>query len=180
MTNIKFCVFIACSLDGYIARQNGKLDWLEKAALQGDSEDYGYQNFLRSVECITMGRNTFEKVAAFSQWPYLKQRVIVVSRSMQKVPPAFEDKIELFGGKIEILAVDLQHQGVKQVYVDGGTLIQSMLKAHLINELTITQVPVLLGKGIPLFGLLNQDQPLKLVHSKTFPSGFVQSHYLVD
>jgi dihydrofolate reductase len=178
--NIQFCVFIASSLDGYIARLNGKLDWLEKAALKGDSEDYGYQNFLRSVECIIMGRNTFEKVATFNEWPYLQKRVIVVSRSMQKVPPEYEDKIELFSGNIEILAVDLQHQGVKQVYVDGGALIQSMLKAHLINELTITQVPVLLGKGIPLFGSLNQDLPLKLVQSKTYPSGFVQSHYLVE
>ncbi|WP_444995455.1 dihydrofolate reductase family protein [Aliikangiella sp. IMCC44359] len=177
--DITFSVFIASSLDGYIARPNGKLDWLEKSAIKGDTEDYGYQTFLRSVDCIVLGRNSFEKVASFSEWPYAGKRVVVLSKTLKEPPADFIDKIDVFGGSVELLAVELQHYRMSKVYVDGGLTIQSFLKFDLIDEITITQVPILIGRGIPLFGDLRDDIELELVSSHNFPSGFVQSQYRV-
>ena len=177
--DIKFDVFIATSLDGYIARTNGSMDWLEKAAPKGATEDYGYQRFFSDVDSIVLGRNTFEKASTFSQWPYGKKHVIVLSKMLKEPPADFADKIDVFSGKVELLAVDLQHRGVRKVYVDGGQTIQSFLRAGLIDNLTITQVPVLLGRGIPLFSDLAAEIELKLKDSKSFSSGFVQSTYQV-
>lgn len=179
LTNITFAAFIATSLDGYIARINGKLDWLENSAIKGDSEDYGYQKFMSSVDCIILGRNSFEKIANFSQWPYEGKRVIVISKTLKQPPKDFIDKVEVYGGQLELLAVDLQHKGLRKVYVDGGLTIQSMLKYNLLDEITLTQVPILIGRGIKLYGDLKDDIKLKLLKSQRFPSGFVQQHYQV-
>jgi dihydrofolate reductase len=175
--NIKFSVFIAASLDGYIARHNGKLDFLEVNSDKGESEDYGYDNFLGSVDCIVMGRNSFEKVVSFPTWPYHNKRVIVMSRRWDQIPDQFADLAELYSGKPEFLTVELQNQGVRHVYVDGGVTIQSFLQQNLIDELTLTTVPVLLGKGIPLFGVLRQDINLRLEFVRSFGSDFVQAKY---
>ncbi len=175
--NIKLSVFIAASLDGYIARHNGKLDFLEINSDKGNTEDYGYDNYLGSVDCIVMGRNSFEKVVSFPTWPYYNKRVIVMSRRWDQIPDQFADLAELYTGKPELLTVELQNQGVRHVYIDGGVTIQSFLQQNLIDEITLTTVPVLLGKGIPLFGLLRQDINLKLEYVRSFGSDFVQSKY---
>jgi len=177
--DIKFSAFIATSFDGFIARLNGKLDWLNEAAGEDKSEDYGYQQFVASVDCIVLGRNSFEKVAAFSQWPYEKTPVIVLSRHLKSIPPALEDKASLFSGEVELLAVELQSRGFKRVYVDGGATIQSFIRAELLDDITVTQIPVLLGKGIPLFAEVAKDVKLKLLRSQAYASGFVQSSYQI-
>ncbi len=175
--NIKLSVFIATSLDGYIARFNGKLDWLEINRDTSKSEDFGYAAFLGSVDCIVMGRNTFEKVVSFSEWPYHNKRVIVLSRRWKQIPDQFVEYAELYSGKVELLTVELQNQGVRHVYIDGGITLQSFIQQHLLNEITITTVPILLGSGIPLYGITKGDIELELLHSKSFDSGFVQSKY---
>lgn len=180
MRDLTISVFIAVSLDGNIARLNGNLDWLENAAPENDTEDYGYQKYISTVDCIVMGRKTFEKVASFSKWPYVGKRVIVVSRVLKEAPADFVDKVETYGGKIQMLPVELQYQGVRKVYLDGGLTIQSFLRCGLIDEMTITQIPVLIGRGISLFGELNKDIKLKLMRSQSFASGFVQSHYQLN
>jgi len=177
--DINFSVFIAASLDGYIARHSGKLDWIQKAAIKGDTEDYGYLRFISDVDCVVMGRNTFEKKAVLSEWPYEGKQVIVLSRVLKEPPNDFIGKISVFNKPIELLAVELQHYKYKKVYVDGGLTIQAFLKAGLIDEITITTIPVLIGRGIPLFGELPEDVGLRLVESRSYPSGFVQSKYRV-
>ncbi|MDH5432661.1 MAG: dihydrofolate reductase family protein [Gammaproteobacteria bacterium] len=178
--NTKFIAFCAVSLDGFLARENGKLDWLEASADKESTEDYGYQKFLRAMDCIVMGRNTFEKVASFAQWPYVDKRVIVLSKKMQQIPSAFEDKISLFSGKVEELVVDLQSRGYKHIYIDGGKTIQSFIRAGVMDELIITQIPILINKGLPLFAEFSHDIKLKLTRSQSYPSGFVQSRYDIE
>jgi len=175
--DIKLSVFIATSLDGYIARYNGKLDWLEINSDKSKSEDLGYDNFIGVIDCVVMGRNTFEKVVSFDTWPYHNKRVIVLSRRWKQIPDQFMDVAELYSGKPEQLTVELQNQGVRRVYVDGGITIQSFLQKDLLTEITITTVPIILGKGLPLFGLTYGDLNLELLESKSFESGFVQSRY---
>ena len=175
--DIQLSVFIATSLDGYIARYNGKLDWLEVNSDRSKSEDFGYEAFIGSVDCVVMGRNTFEKVVSFDAWPYHNKRVIVLSRNWKQIPDQFMDLAELYSGKPELLTVELQNQGVRRVYVDGGITIQSFLQKDLLTEITITTVPIILGKGLPLFGLTYGDLKLELLESKSFESGFVQSRY---
>jgi len=175
--DIKLSVFIATSLDGFIARYNGKLDWLEINSDKSKAEDLGYDNFIGVIDCVVMGRNTFEKVASFDTWPYHNKRVIVLSRRWKQIPDQFMDIAELYSGKPEQLTVELQNQGVRKVYVDGGITIQSFLQKDLLTEITITTVPIILGKGLPLFGLTYGDLRLELLESKSFKSGFVQSRY---
>ena len=177
--DITFGVFIAVSLDGYIARLNGKLDWLDNAAPKDEDQDYGYHQFMVGVDCIVLGRKSFDTVSSFSEWPYQGKQVIVLSKSLKEPPQDFVDKIDVFNGPIELLAVELQHRRIRKVYVDGGLTIQSFLKAGLIDELTITQVPILIGRGLPLFGDLPEDVHLQLINSNSYPSGFVQSSYKV-
>ncbi len=175
--DIKLSVFIACSLDGYIARHNGKLDWLEVNSGSTSPEDYGYEDFYGSVDCIVMGRNTFEKVVSFPKWRYHNKRVIVLSRRWTQIPDEFADRAQLYSGKVELLTVELQNQGVRHVYVDGGVAIQSFLQQELLTNITITHVPIILGKGIPLFSMTRNEQRLELLSSRSFSSGFVQASY---
>jgi len=175
--DIKLSVFIAASLDGYIARHNGKLDWLETSSAVNQVQDYGYEDFYGPVDCIVMGRNTFEKVVSFPKWPYHNKRVIVLSRRWTQIPDEFADRAVLYSGKVELLTVELQNQGVKNVYVDGGVTIQSFLQQGLLTNITITHVPIILGKGIPLFSMIRDEQRLELLNSRSFDSGFVQASY---
>lgn len=178
--DIKFSVFIAISLDGFIARSNDQLDWLDAAGEKNSKEDYGYHQFLSSIDCIVMGRRTFEKVASFPEWPYTNKRVIILTKTLKKVPKDFDDKVSLFNGNIELLAIELQSYGFKNIYVDGGITIQSFIRAELLNEITLTQIPIILGKGLPLFAEVSKDVKLKLISSQSYATGFVQSKYRVE
>jgi dihydrofolate reductase len=177
--SIKASVFIATSLDGFIARANGDLDWLTDAETASGEQDYGYQEFMDTVDSIIMGRNTFELVLTFDTWPYSGKKVIVLSSGPNAIPPHLADDVEWLSLPPQQLVYRLAAQGAAHLYVDGGKTIQGFLNAGLIDELTITRVPILIGSGVPLFGALNHDVRLRHIATQQFENGFVQSKYRV-
>ncbi|MGO3741395.1 dihydrofolate reductase family protein [Kerstersia sp.] len=177
---ISCAVFIASSLDGFIARPDGAIDWLEQANQTVPAgEDCGYAAFMADVDLLVMGRNTFDKVMSFPEWPYAGLPVWVVTRTPlapgQILPAGVHLTAELPGE----LADRARQQGYRKLYIDGGRLIQSFLQAGLISEITVTSIPVLLGQGRRLFDTLPGDIPLKLLSAQAYPFGFVQSRYQV-
>jgi len=173
-------VFIATSLDGYVARDNGSIDWLEKAnATVPVGEDCGYGEFFSTVDALVVGRNTLEQALSFPEWPYAAKPVHVFSRTMQVLPAKAPPTVRLVTEQTTALLRSLMEQGANHVYVDGGQTIQAFLAAGLLQEMTITTIPVLLGSGKPLFGSLPMDISLQLVMSKAYPFGFIQSKYRV-
>lgn len=169
-------VFIATSLDGYIARPDGDIDWL----LQRDdpNEEHGYDAFIADKDAIVMGRGSYDKVATFDPWPY-DRPVLVLSKRLAgtPVPDALRGKVR-FADLAPLDAMrELARDGVRRVYVDGGQVVQAFLRAGLIADMVVTTVPVLIGAGRPLFGALPADRDLALVASRSFPSGLVQSTY---
>jgi dihydrofolate reductase len=168
-------VFVGTSLDGFIARGNGDLDFLP----EGGGEPHGYDEFIASVDAIVIGRKTFEKVLTFGAWPYGDKRVVVLShRSLDLAPIRGGNVIQMAGSPAEIVS-RLAAGGARHLYVDGGITIQGFLQAGLIQRLVITRVPVLIGDGIPLFGTLPRDIQLRHVATRHYPSGLVQSEYHV-
>lgn len=176
----KISVFIATSLDGFIARRDGSIDWLEAAnATMPAGEDCGYSRFVATVDALVMGRATFEKVLGFPSWPYGNLPTYVLSSSMKQLPDGLPKTVSLLNKAPREIVRTAIEAGHWRLYIDGGRTVQSFLAAGLVSELTITVVPVLLGSGISLFGDLEADMPLRLLSSKAFPFGFVQSHYAV-
>ncbi|MHC4874984.1 MAG: dihydrofolate reductase family protein [Planctomycetota bacterium] len=173
-------VFIATSLDGYIARANGDIDWLDTAnASVPKGEDCGYQAFMSSVDALVMGRNSYEKVLSFGIWPYGDIPVTVMSRNPIEFPDSLPKTIQDSSENPRELCQRLSNEGVRHIYVDGGNTIQRFLNAGLVDELTITVIPVILGDGIPLFGSTASDVSLTCVAAKAFDFGFVQLKYTV-
>ena len=176
----KCSVFIATSLDGFISRTDGSIDWLNEANnVVPEGEDCGYAQFMSTVDALVMGRNTFEQVLSFGEWPYGQTRVVVLSRQLKALPGDIPDTVSLSADDPEKLIWRLSAEGVSHLYVDGGRTIQGFLSTGLIDEITITVIPILLGEGKPLFGTLSNDIELELVENKTFDFGFVQSKYRV-
>ena len=173
--------FIATSLDGFIARADGSLDWLDDAqALIPEGEDCGYLEFMASIDGIVMGRHTFERVLTFDPWPYGAIPVYVMSHSPVAVPVELAASVHSCQGTVEALVAQLGRERFRHLYVDGGQTIQGFLRSGLLDDLTITTIPVLLGTGRPLFGPLAQDVELTLMHSRAYDFGFVQSTYRID
>jgi len=172
---MKASVFIATSLDGFIARANGDLDWLP----HGGGEEHGYEAFIATVDALVIGRKTYETVLGFDSWPYGGKPVYVLStRALAPAPPGAV--VERMSGAPADIVSQLAARGVGHAYIDGGITIQGFLQAGLIQRLVITRIPVLLGSGIPLFGALDRDVALKHLESRQYASGLVQSEYLVD
>lgn len=172
-------VFVATSLDGFIARKDHALDWLPQEKTEG--EDLGYETFVSSVDGLIMGRGTFEKVLTFGDWPYQKP-VIVLSKTLTQdaISGNLEGKVRLSQLSPRGIMRTLAEEGWKRVYVDGGQVIQSFLQEGLIEDIVITLIPILIGGGIRLFGKTDRDVNLKLVASRAFPSsGMAQNHYKV-
>jgi dihydrofolate reductase len=172
---MKVSVFVGASVDGFIARANGALDWLP----DGGGEPHGYDEFMASVDTIVVGRKTFETVLGFETWPYAGKRVVVLSSRPLELAAAGSNTVEQFAGKPAEIVVSLAATGSSHLYVDGGITIQSFLRAGLVDRLVVTRVPVLIGGGIPLFGALAHDVRLRHVATKQYPSGLVQSEYAV-
>lgn len=173
MANI---VFIATSLDGYIADKNGGLDWLQSVP-NPDNIDMGFGALMERVDALVMGRNTLDMVLSFGvEWPYSKP-VFVLSNTLSKVPAGYEDKVFLVKGELKEIVKSLNEQGYKDLYIDGGKTIQSFLTEDLIDELCMTTIPVLLGGGSPLFGELSASQSFKLVESQVYLDAMVQNWY---
>jgi dihydrofolate reductase len=174
MTLCKASVFIGTSLDGFIARANGDLDFLPP----GGGEPHGYDEFMATVDALVIGRKTFETVLTFDAWPYGEKPVFVLSTRPLAAAPAGAVLERMAGAPHEIVS-QLATRGIRHVYVDGGITIQRFLQGGLIQRLIITRVPVLIGAGIPLFGPLERDIPLEHVATRHYPSGLVQSEYAV-
>ncbi len=169
-------VFVGTSLDGFIARRNGDLDWLTG---EGDGGEHGYDEFIADIDVIVMGRKTFEKVLTFDAWYYGKKRVVVLSSRPVDLSAARArgGKVEQMAGVPAEIVSKLAASGARNLYVDGGITIQEFLRAGLIQRVIITRVPVLIGDGIPLFGPLPRDIRLRHIATRTYPGGAVQSEY---
>lgn len=171
---MKASVFIGTSLDGFIARANGDLDFLPP----GGGEPHGYEEFMTTVDAVVMGRNTFDTVLTFDEWPYANKPVFVLSTRPLGSVPAGAVVQHMSGDPVDI-ASQLAARRVRHVYVDGGITIQRFLRAGLIRRLIITRVPVLIGSGIPLFGTVPRDIVLRHIATRQYVSGLVQSEYEV-
>lgn len=170
-------VFIATSLDGYIARPDGDILWLTSRPVP-EGEDFGYAAFMDGVGAMVMGRESFEKVLTFPEWPY-RVPVVVLSRAPERVtvPQALQDKVRVSGKGARAVQEDLGREGVKRVYIDGGQTVRSFLAEGLVRRLIVTLIPVLLGQGRPLWGHGAGDRDLTLVASRHWDNGFVQVEY---
>lgn len=170
-------VFIATSLDGYISTKDGDITWLTDFPNPKNS-DGGFSKFIEGVDAIVMGRNSYEKVLSFDcEWPYTK-KVFVLSNNLKQPEPSLNEKVEIIRGGLNEVVKSLNSKGYKNLYVDGGNVIQGFMKLGLIDELTITQIPIILGEGIPLFSKLPLTR-LKHLNTEVFDNGMVQNHYIV-
>src|SRR3989442_1487032 len=164
-------VVIGASLDGFIARPNGDLDFLPP----GGGEPHGYDEFIASVDAIVIGRKTFETVLTFGAWPYGDKRVVVLSSRPVDLSAVGGGVVEQMAGPPAEIVSQLAATGAHHLYVDGGITIQGFLRAGLVQRLTITRVPVLIGDGVPLFGTLPRDIRLGHVTTRHYPSGLFRA-----
>lgn len=169
----RISIYIAMSIDGYIARKDGGLDWLEYGHT-GD-EDYGFKKFINGIDALVLGRNTYEVVSNFDKWPYEGKRVIVLSNSLTQV----RKEAELFCGNLHDLASRLHSEGIKHVWVDGGITVSKFLETGLVDDITISVIAVILGSGISLFSTMNREHKCHLISTQSYPSGLVQLRYEV-
>jgi dihydrofolate reductase len=168
-------VFVGTSVDGFLARSNGALDFLPADG----GEPHGYDEFIKSVDALVIGRNTFETVLSFPSWPYGKKPVVVLSSRPLDLSAVRGRVVEQMAGPPLEIVAKLAASGARHLYVDGGITIQGFLRAGLVHRLIITRVPVLIGEGIPLFGTLPRDIRLQHVATQHYPSGLVKSEYRV-
>jgi len=168
-------VFVGTSVDGFIARPNGDLDFLPA----GGGEPHGYNEFMASVDALVIGRKTFETVLGFAAWPYGNKRVVVLSNGPVDLSAVRGGVVEQMAGTPAEIVSKLAASGAHHLYVDGGITIQGFLRAGLVQRLIITRVPVLIGDGIPLFGTLPRDLRLNHVATQHYPSGLVKSEYRI-
>ncbi|QVQ51190.1 dihydrofolate reductase family protein [Spiractinospora alimapuensis] len=169
-------VFIGISVDGFIARPDGSLDWLvPRGEAAGDT---GYHDFIAGIDTMVVGRGTFETALGFGEdnWPYTDLRVAVLSTTL---PDDADTRVTVFRDEAS-LAAGLASWGSTDVYVDGGKTIRALLRAGMVQELTITTVPVLIGEGVPLFGPVGGDIPLTLRSTVRLGAGVIQTTYVVD
>jgi dihydrofolate reductase len=166
-------VYIAMSLDGFIARADGSIDWL--LPMQQSGDDYGHTRFMDSIDAIVCGRKTHETALGFPAWPYRGKPCVVLSHR-EFVPHHGEERYE---GPLDALIDRLGEDGVRRIYVDGAQVIHQFLAAGLVDDLTVSVVPLLLGEGLSLFGG-GSECWLRLVESRAFASGLVQLEYRID
>ena len=174
---MKTSVFVGVSVDGFIAREDGGLDFLDA----GGNEAHGYEEFIATVDTLVMGRKTYETVLGFGVWPYGERRVVVLSRQPVDLTPVAKlgGRAEWMTGAPSEVAARLEEEGAQHVYLDGGVTIQGFLSAGLVDRLVVSRVPILIGSGIPLFGALPRDVRLRHVATRTYSGGLVQSEYEV-
>lgn len=168
---MKASVFVGVSLDGFIARANGAIDWLPD-----DVEPHGYEEFMAGIDALIMGRKTYETVLGFGEWPYAGKPVAVLSARPLAPAPAGAVVWHMSGAPADI-AAQLEARGVGHAYVDGGITVQRFIAAGLVQRLIVARIPILIGTGTPLFGAVPHDIRLRHVATRSFPSGLVQSEY---
>ena len=172
----RISVFMAMSLDGFIADSNGGVEWLNALTdpQNLNPEDYGYGALMGSIDVLVMGRSTLEQVLTFDGWPYSDRPVIVLSHrpAPEGLPP--EARITIAAGSPAELVRSWTDQGFKHIYLDGGQVVQDFLAADLIDDMTLTQVPAMLGLGIPLFREHFHHDAWSLAATTAYENGFVQ------
>ena len=169
-------VFIATSLDGFIADKNGGIDWLDSIPIP-DNLDMGYDEFTSQIDALVMGRVTFETVCGFNiEWPY-KKPVFVLSNSLTEIPQKFKDKAQLVHGTLTEILKQIHQKECYRLYIDGGTTIQGFLREDLIEDIIITVIPILLGGGSPLFSTLPKELEFECIKSNVFLNTIVQNHF---
>jgi len=174
--NKKNSIYIATSLDGYIADKNGGIEWLDTIPIP-ENEDMGYMEFTNRIDALVMGRATFETVLGFDvEWPY-KKPVFVLSNSLNEIPESHKGKAYLIKGTLAEILEQIHKKGYVRLYIDGGITIQSFLKEDLIDEMIITTFPVLLGGGSRLFSELPKELEFDLVKSKVYFNQLIQQHF---
>ncbi|MBS0652144.1 MAG: dihydrofolate reductase [Verrucomicrobia bacterium] len=169
----KVSIYIASSIDGFIARKNGGLDWLDR--LHIPDEDFGYREFFDSIDALVMGRKTYETVCGFGKWPYENKRVIVLSDTLKKVG----DEAELFTGKLSDLLAKLHHEKIAHIWIDGGVTVSRFLQEGLVDRFIVSIAPIVLGSGIPLFHDMDRENGCRLESVKSYPNGLVQLCYQI-
>lgn len=171
-------VYVATSLDGFIARVDGSLDWLENVDDQPAIENE-FTEFLKNIDAIIMGRKTFETVLNFECWPYNKP-VFVLSNTMKELPSKLMNFVEIVNGDLNDILTDFRTRGYRNIYVDGGKTIQSFLMEDLIDDMIISTVPIILGRGISLFGETKTEKMFKCIKIKLISPYLIQHHYIRD
>lgn len=174
---MKNSVFIATSLDGFIAGKNDELDWLSTFP-EIDHIDTGYEGFTSQIDALLMGRNTYKVVEAFEGEWFYKKPVFVWSNSMTEIPERLSGKVFLVKGSIQEVLTEIHNKGFHHLYIDGGKTIQTFLAEDLIDEMIITTIPVLLGEGIPLFGSIPKKLVFKCVKTTLFFDKVAQNHFV--
>jgi len=185
---MKCSVYIATSVDGFIAKKDGSVDWLHSAgnleADMGEQADMGFADFMASVDCMVMGRKCMEMIASMNltpeEWPYGDTRIIVLSNTLKEAPDNVKGKVEMYSGDINALLTQLESDGFTHAYIDGGATVQAFINLKLINEMTITRAPILLGEGIPLFGKIDKEIKLEHVQAMAFANDFIQEKFVVN
>jgi dihydrofolate reductase len=167
-------VYVGTSLDGFIARTNGEFDWLSQFA--NDEAIRAYEELINRIDAIVIGRGTFEKVLTFPSWPYEKP-VFVLSTSITEAPENIREKVTILSMDPGALLSYLSTIGYSNIYIDGGKVIQSFLKEDLVNELIVSNAPILIGSGIPLFGHLDHDLAFTHIRTDVCSNGLVRSYY---
>ena len=184
---MKCTAYIAASADGCIARPNGGIDWLETAGTPEAGVGDGYidfESFLSTVDCMIMGRKCMEKISSFDlspeEWPYGTLKVIALSNTRKTPPENLKDRVEMYSGDLIALLDKLEAEGHESAYVDGGVTIQAFLNLGRLDEIIVTQMPVLIGEGAPLFGKTVRDIALKNPRVVVCPSDHVQIRYQIE
>ncbi len=169
-------VYIAASIDGYIADVFGSTSFLSIVS-NPEKEDFGFEDFVDGMDCLLMGKNTYETVLGFKiEWPY-HLPVYVMSNSLDKAAYGLEDKVKIVSGNIEDVILDLNSNGFKNIWIDGGEIIKQGMKQDLVDQLTITTIPIVLGGGISLFEEMENSQVYELVDSKVLLNQMVSTTY---
>jgi dihydrofolate reductase len=195
---MKATVYIATSLDGFIARPDGGIDWFDDPPpesgadagkpvqkpdepIPGDEEDFGFGDFMDTIDYIIMGRNTFDLVLSFGleHWIYGDKPMVVLTSRPLDIPDPISGTVETMNCSPEKVVELLSGRGAGHLYVDGGETVQQFLRAGLIHRLIITRIPVLIGEGISLFGPLEKDIKVKHVNTSELPGGLTKSEYEV-
>ena len=167
--------FIACSMDGYIAKSDGDIEWLTSIPNPTES-DYGFGEFFETVDAVLMGRNTFIMVDKMNYWPYSKM-VYVWSNTLGPLDKKYEDKARIIHGDVEEIIIQLERFGIKRIYVDGGKTIQSFLQNNLLDEIILTTISIVLGNGIPLFAKQEKEIEFDLYRTQMVDKYMVTNYY---
>jgi dihydrofolate reductase len=173
MPNRKVILYIAVSTDGYIAKKNGDIGFLNAVGKKG--EDYGYSEFIKTVDTVIMGRKTYDKVLSFGiPFPHSNKKTYILTKN----PEPQKGKILFYGGNLKILVANLKKKNGKNIFIDGGAeIVNEFIRLNLIDEIILSIIPVLLGEGIKLFNDKRSETRLELISSRSFEKGLVQIHY---